>query len=310
MNNTPNVTETKNFIPKKQKKKMSKAGKIVWAIIFSLLLALVLSYAVTLYINSSHYAPSGLKYRITSWDTCMIVSAGKCTEEEITVPEKIGAFTVTEIGGSAFARIDGLKKVVIPETVTRVDVSVFYESEDLEEVVLPSGLTAISSNMFFGCKSLKNIDIPDSVTYIGVSAFEESGITEINIGKNIKHIDDWAFSECYSLAEIDIPGTVEKFGEGILNCCQNIEKIVLCDGIKEITNSFIYSSEKLKTFVIPKSVKYIGENVFENVSLREITYLGTLAEWNAVEKAEDWSRYIIIRCTDGAVDINGSPITE
>lgn len=302
----------KNPYSYKRKRRAPSTKKIVLTVIIAFIAALALIIAGAVYVSSAHTDPAtGLQYKISPNSfTCRIVSAAKCEESEIKVPEKIGLYTVTEISGSAFARIDGLKKVEIPETVTKIDVSAFYESKNLEEVKLPSGITEIAPDMFFGCKSLKTIAIPDSVTYIGTSAFEESGLTEIHIGENIKFIDNWAFSECFSLTEIEIPGTVEKLGQGAVHCCNSLESIVIGEGIEEIPDSFIFSGVNLKKAVFPKSIKSIGTNIFMNGGPSELTYLGTVEEWCDILKAEDWSRYIIIHCTDGSIDSNGYMVED
>lgn len=297
---------------KKATKKKSKAGKIVLICFLVFLAAAVLTIGGTIYVSSSHYdTETGLEYKISPSDlTCRIVGIGKCTDEEITVPEKIGPYTVTEISGSAFARVDNLKKIEIPETVTKIDVSAFYESRNLEEVILPSGITEIASSTFFGCKSLEKIELPESIVKIGENAFEESGITEIDIGKNVKHIGRWAFAECYELKHVEIPGTVEVIEQGALSNCDNLESVIFGEGIEEIPESMFFSAVSLEEVVFPKSIKRIGREVFSNGIPAKLVYLGTVAEWNAVEKADDWSRYVVIRCTDGAVDIYGNPVTE
>ena len=112
------------------------------------------------------------------------------------------------------------------------------------------------------------------------------------------------------MLSLDTADTVEVLARGALSNCDYLERVVIGEGIEEIPDSFFYSAVRLEDVVFPKSLKRIGSTVFSNGIPSRFVYLGTVEEWNAVEKAEDWSRYIIIHCTDGAVDIYGEPVTE
>ena len=56
------------------------------------------------------------------------------------------------------------------------------------------------------------------------------------------------------------------------------------EGIAEIESYGFLDCDSLKSVRLPKSLKSIGESVFNGcVSLTEITYAGTVAEWASVE---------------------------
>lgn len=95
------------------------------------------------------------------------------------------------------------------------------------------------------------INIPDKVTYngkqytvatIGGSLFYKSEITSVNIPSTIKIIGASAFEECKSLKSITIP-----------------------DGVERIeAHAFLNSS--ITTFILPNSVKTLGNKVFPNTT--------------------------------------------
>ena len=64
-----------------------------------------------------------------------------------------------------------------------------------------------------------------------------------------------------------------------------------------------YYAIPMRTIVIPKGVTNIGEWAFWGCyNLRTITFLGTLAEWNAIEKGVYWDRNVVnctVVCSDG-----------
>ena len=57
--------------------------------------------------------------------------------------------------------------------------------------------------------------------------------------------------------------------------------------------------------VIPRTVTKIGEKAFEGCSgLKHITFKGTMAQWNAIEKGGDWNKGVTLTeiiCSDGTV---------
>ena len=126
-------------------------------------------------------------------------------------------YTVVEIGDNAFASKGTLVSgVVLPATVKKIGYKAFYQctgitSIDLSNVenigeeafygcvnlgniYLSSKLTEIKAKTFYGTFKLKNITIPDSVLSIGESAFRNSGLVTIRVGKGLKRIDSYAFA--------------------------------------------------------------------------------------------------------------------
>jgi hypothetical protein len=220
MSDTPKIIETKNYIPPKKKKgKKSKNGKKgkAWIIVLASVLAVILVYAVALYMNESHIdSETGLRYRMTSLNTCHIVNVGECKDTEIKVPEKIGLFTVTEIEAGAFSEAEGLKRVEIPATVTKIGMDAFYGCKDLEEVTLPEGITEIAERTFDGCESLAAVAVPKSVTKICPNAFTRSGVTVTYPGtaaewEAVKKDAGW----CRDIVIVCTDGTVDADGNPV-----------------------------------------------------------------------------------------------
>ena len=163
-------------------------------------------------------------------------------------------------------------------------------NEAVEEVVLLDTVKFIS---FSECKNLKQVTIPDSVTYITKVAFSGcTKLTHITIPGSVKQIDHEAFSGSYAT------------------------DVVLCEGVEEIAgklgdyrNGYRYgafSSCKINSISIPKSLKRIGAEAFAGSNLKVITYAGTIAEWEQIEKEEKWASdtsATVVHCTDGDVPI-------
>lgn len=155
-------------------------------------------------------------------------------------------------------------------------------------VVIPSiykGLpvTRVEDAAFADCHNYTKIIIPDSVTYIG----------------------DAAFSGCFNLTSIIMGNGVTYIGNYLTSSCQNLKRVNIPDGVTHIGEYAFNDARKTKSITIPVSVTYIGAHAF--ASLESITYKGTKAQWNNIEKS-DYGVFAyepkIIHCTDGDISSN------
>jgi len=114
-----------------------------------------------------------------------------------------GTPTLTTIGKSAFKGCEALTTIAIPASVEEIGVSAFSDCTKLANVTFSgtSSLTTINQSAFSGCTSLTSITLPESLTTLGTiqdlgggdvyyngSVFWNSGITSLNIPKNVTNI--------------------------------------------------------------------------------------------------------------------------
>ena len=122
----------------------------------------------------------------------------------IQIPDK-----VVTIGRCAFSGAENLKEINIPNSVNKIGAGAFVDCINLKKIKLPNSLKRIDEYLFYGCKKLLSITIPESVTTIYAGAFQESGIKQIVIPKNVKYIKkgewgDGVFADCKNLKTIEI----------------------------------------------------------------------------------------------------------
>ena len=178
--------------------------------------------------------------------------------------------TATRISDYAFAGYDRLTKITIPETVQSIGYSAFEGCDGLTQIFIPKSVSVIRSTSFCYCKNLteilvdennqdyKSIDgdlyskdgtilyeyalgkknavfvVPDSVTIIENYAFEGcTGLTQIEISKNVEHIGKDVFNGCINLQKVIIPKSVTKFDSRAFYCCISLEKIEYDGTIEE-----------------------------------------------------------------------------
>ena len=85
-----------------------------------------------------------------------------------------------------------------------------------------------------------------------------------------------------------------------------LQKINMPENVKHIGKEAFYSST-LQAINLPSNLLDIGEYAFADcMSLNNIYFNGTKAQWNAISKGSDWNYNVpatVVTCTDGTVEI-------
>lgn len=113
-----------------------------------------------------------------------------CTAlKTVQLPQKLE--TVMQ---GVFSECSALETLEFPNTVTVIDTGAMSGCTSLKTVHLPEHLTEISDFLFYGCEALKEIEIPASVTYIGWCAFEDCpSLASVTVLAKKCRFDDFPF---------------------------------------------------------------------------------------------------------------------
>ena len=209
-------------------------------------------------------------------------------DSKVDIPAELGGKPVTEIGDYAFAFCSSLTEVTIPEGVTSIRDSVFEGCSSLREVTIPKSVTSIESHAFYNCGALATV-------YYGGTQEDwdalKKSISEYNtllLNANII----CAIQESNGFAY-----TVTGDEATITGYTGSAENIVIPSelGGKPVTAIADKAFEGYKNIVniyIPKTIKAIGEDAFQNATsnlIRFICYEGTENEWAniAIQKGNE-----------------------
>lgn len=196
--------------------------------------------------------------------------------ETLTLEEKFNDntlknyFKLTEVTGGysidAYIGFDD-ETVLIPKQYLGVPIvnlaeSIFENSTNLVHLTIQAEIERIP---YYFCKksSITTVSLPNSVVQIGAYAFQSSNLRFINLGTNVAEIFMGAFSNtnittvqlpdslkvilqdafCNTLLnQIEIPPGVEILKSGLVSGCQNLHKITLHEGLKEIEGGVFSTS--------------------------------------------------------------------
>ena len=138
--------------------------------------------------------------------------------------------------------------------------SISYNSKiSLTTITLPTSITSIGSTAFNGCSGLTGtLNIPSLVTNIGFSAFAYCGsLTEVNIPLSVITLGDYAFDACGGTISVDINNPNYSSSDGVLFDKQKT-LLIQCP------------ASKTGSYIIPSTVKTIGDWAFENCALTSV----------------------------------------
>lgn len=159
--------------------------------------------------------------------------------------------------------------VVIPDDVEFIGESAFYQDDIINTVYISSGVKQIES-LAFAKSSLSQINLDDaySLEFIGQGAFRDcDALTGIISLPNIEVIYREAFT--YSgISQMYIGNSLAIIGKYAFYGCDNLEYIEIEDtqnGLEIFTETFA-NCPKLKEIHLPKNIKRIEINAFNNCS--------------------------------------------
>ncbi len=199
---------------------------------------------------------------------------------------------------------DYIKEVVISEGVTRIGSYAFYYCENLKTITIPSTVTSIGGDVFSICSSLESITVDSNNP---AYSNDEYGVL-FNKDKTrlVKYPQNGAQTE------YTVPSTVETIGYEAFYSCNNLEKIVLNDGVTTISYGAFVGCGKLETLTIPTTVTTIDSYILSRNNATIVYYKGTLAQWKKLLEDNDDGdytsslKYYTVYCSDEAYHPSGS----
>ncbi len=187
----------------------------------------------------------------------------------------------------------GCTSSVIPDdgSVTSIASYAFHEAADLENrrnnsLTIPKAVKKIETDAFKSCSAFWTITV-DGCEEIGNYAFNSASFETVIINEGTKTIGEGAFVACRDLVNVEMPETLESIGAGAFYKTK-VRNIVIPDSVKTIGQSAFRECYNLRTLTIGKNLTKIEKCLEACFYLEKIVFNGTEAEWNKIEKAENW----------------------
>ena len=222
--------------------------------------------------------------------------------KHLTLPEKVSLGT----GGEVFAGTD-IETIDIPEDFTLTP-TMFERCQKLRSVNLLGSHITIPERCFGDCINLTEIDITKAAlikdeafrrcqnlsvstipadTFVAVSAFEESGATDVVI-EDISKVCNRVFADCKSLKKltINVADGPTSVSSALVKGCKNLQTVVFTGRTNNLTvieAAAFKETKNLNTISLPDTIKTISKEAFydsgiENIHLpKDLKQIGTRA---------------------------------
>lgn len=236
--------------------------------------------------------------------------------EAVTGATGVILVSAGQIGSNAFYALysDGTLRINgsgSTYSYTGLNNSIFYMNSNIKKIIVSSGITALGDFLFESCDNIKTVSLASTVTSIGASAFSSTGLEEITIPASVKSIGEYAFKGT-KLTDITIPESVTSMGYYIFSSCTRLKTVKINGSvISSYTFAFCYA---LSNLTISVNCKSIGSNIIAYCQyLDKINYDGTIAQWNSIQKPDNWissadhnyNGYLKkIQCSNGYLEYN------
>ncbi len=236
---------------------------------------------------------------------------------------------VTAIPKDTFNGCVALEAIDLTNACTAIEKGAFFGCTALKSVTVSEKINYVSAYAFTGCTSLevttengaKYLGNADNA-YIALICAEDLTVESVIVNDKTKLIAERAFAYCDKLETVILGDAVTVINGTCFENDPEFDKKFGDDEIPQVTLNFDASTyefgyylgtdsnpymvllyiEATNTddFKLHKDTKIITDTAFENSKIKDISYAGTEAEWDAIIKGENWShdRNINVLCSD------------
>jgi len=246
--------------------------------------AILMAGAITLMSNINILPQTMLNTASITANAAEIVKSGKCGENVTWTLDSNNTLTISGEGkmdDSIFYNDEGIithpwgylsehYNLVIEEGITHIANYAFIFDKITSISPLPETLTSIGESAFAWVNGFDSILIPENVASIDATAFQDCGISTINVDSNNK---------TYS-SENGVLFNKDKTSILCFPTRNTIKDYIIPNTVITIEDSCFWSCENLSTLTIPESVKYIKDTGIEfNANLNKIAVKENNAEY-------------------------------
>lgn len=193
-----------------------------------------------------------------------VIKDVRASIKEAVVPQKIGEYTVTEIGAYSFKDCTRLVTLSLPSTIRRIGDCAFYGCTKLSEVHIPETVTQIGwgileNTPWLSSQTAEFVTIGDNIL------LEYNGSSEtVTIPDTIKQIGGYAFFGNDTMKKIVFPGTLVSIGNFAFDKCTALEEISFSEGLLSLGAYAFHWCTALREVELPDSLKILGNSCFSD----------------------------------------------
>ncbi|MEE1503074.1 MAG: leucine-rich repeat domain-containing protein, partial [Acutalibacteraceae bacterium] len=212
-----------------------------------------------------------------------------CTAlEEIKIPE-----TLSDIGDFSFANTK-FKEIEFGKNVNAVGANAFAGNTTLETINVVDNNKEFSSVdgvlynkkgsalVTFPAGKTGTFELPQGVSEIKAYAFKKAKISAVKLAEEpaLNYIGINAFEDS-QIAEIEIPANIEKINSNTFKNAKKLSKVTFNEGLKYIAASAFENCVSLKEIALPDTLHDIANSAFKNAGLKSVNLGDGVAKINS-----------------------------
>jgi hypothetical protein len=298
-----NKTPKKVLTPEQKKKRNQKITKhvLIWSAIVAVVATIywaVIKFVLADYANMTYITFSYVVNYDGGPEEVKIdaINRDKNYPKRFVVPKKLLGRPVTTIGSYAFASLDRLEEVVLPNTIHTLGDGAFYNSKNLKNIVLSENITNVGINAIEGTPYFESFPdgfvtlgqvlyqykgkLPDNTVLIERDAeneneLREAGYNVIEYSGDYANVGSGLFANQPGIVQAYLPKKIPTITEKMFLNNTNLEKVVMGDEVTAIGESAFENTPKLTDININNHAKIasIGKKAFKNSNLTGVVDL-------------------------------------
>lgn len=231
------------------------------------------------------YGNSSLKYVYISASLTEMGSYAFANSPELTQvvfgdgATVVGDYAFVNIDNSSVGTMDYLASVTLPSTIKSIGQYAFAGNTVMSEIDL-SGVETIGDYAFYNTTALTSVTLGKAASYIGISAFEGSAVSDIDLS-GVEYFDARSFYGT-AISNTDFTDAIE-IGNSAFYNCTNITSLYL-PNVEQIYAAAFYvpsqsdggSSGSIRSITIGNKLIGLGGGAFFNSLIRTISLPASL----------------------------------
>lgn len=232
------------------------------------------------------------------------------------ITEMIIPYSITTIKENAFLGMNNLTKTFYTGTLEqwcKMDLELYtstpcwnntilYLNGEMlgGDVVIPSNISSIGDHVFFGCQYITSFKFGTHLTYLGENNFWGNA--------NLRNVYYTGTLEEWCTVDFEYNGNSCLYSANLYIDNVLMDNVVIPESVTILKPYLFDGCCSIKSVKLHSNIKEIKRDAFCSCSyLQTIEYDGTIAEWNAIPKEENWNAYVFdctIKCSNGDIYMN------
>lgn len=227
---------------------------------------------------------------------------GLASLSSVTLPADLKAIGKGALSGT------GITSISLPAGLESIGEYAFLRCNNLKSINIPAKVRTIGQRAFAYCKNLTSVSIDDNTSLPSISEgmFEASGLKSLSLKAlaNCTEIGPWALAECNGLLTLVLPSKTQNIETAALMGTKSIQTLSLPESTDYIADNAMANMHGLQTIIATAvtDVPYLGENVWRNVTQKNVTLVAPDDLVDYFRDADQWQDFNIIAASQSSID--------